>query len=97
MGEKKRLANLRKHGSDFAMAERVFADLTWSICDDREEYGEERFATLGLLNGVVVVIVHTERSGSIRIISMRKADTDEEKSYFAEVRNGLEANSSNEG
>jgi len=89
--EKKRRSNLRKHGLDFFFAPRVFEGPAVTIEDGRYEYGEQRFGTFGLLDGVVVVITHTERPGVIRIISMRKASRREEKSYFDEVANGLEA------
>jgi uncharacterized DUF497 family protein len=89
--EKKRRRNLRKHGLDFFFAPRVFDGPTFTIEDDRYEYDEPRFGTFGLLDGVVVVVIHTERPGVIRIISMRKASRHEEKNYFDEVANGLEA------
>ena len=43
-----------------------------TVEDNRYDYGEERFATLGLLYSRVVMIIHTERADTIRIISMRK-------------------------
>jgi uncharacterized protein len=49
--EPKRLATLQRRGLDFADAEQVFAGLTFSFEDDREDYGEERWVTLGLLRG----------------------------------------------
>ena len=48
--EPKRQANLKKHGMDFADAERVFAGPTFTFEDDREDYGEQRWVTLGLLS-----------------------------------------------
>jgi uncharacterized protein len=50
--------------------------------DDRFDYGEARFITLGLLRGTVVVIAHTEKGNEIRFISMRKATRHEQKTYF---------------
>ncbi|MBF0111763.1 MAG: BrnT family toxin [Desulfamplus sp.] len=47
--------------------------------------GEQRFITLGLLNSIVVVIVHTETETEIRIISMRKATKNEQKLYFKNI------------
>lgn len=66
-----------------------------TVVDDRE-YSEERYVTLGLLKGVVVVIVHTERPDVIRVISMRKATRYEENIYFAQVGDELEQDSSDE-
>ena len=50
--------------------------------DDREDYGEERWLTFGLLRGQVVVIVHTETEDEIRVISMRAAERDEQLLFF---------------
>jgi uncharacterized protein len=95
--ERKRKVNLRKHGLDFLDAPRVFRGATLTVADDRHEYGEERFITLGLLRDTVVAIAHTEHPKTIRIISMRKATRHEEKSYFAQIDYRLEADSEDEG
>ena len=58
--EGKRRANVRKHGIDFVDVEAVFAGTIVTVVDDRFHYDEERFVTLGLLNGRVVVVAHTE-------------------------------------
>lgn len=83
--EPKRQANLQKHGVDFADAERVFAGPTFTFEDDREDYGEQRWVTLGLLGMKVMVIVHTETEDEIRIISMREADNDEHLLFFTNL------------
>lgn len=49
--------------------------------DRRFAYGEERFVTLGPLDGVLVMIVTVETENHIRIISMRKADRHEQSIY----------------
>ncbi|MGH9455391.1 MAG: BrnT family toxin [Terriglobia bacterium] len=83
--EAKRQSNIQKHGIDFIGSERVFAGETVRISDDRFDYGEPRFVTLGLLSGRVVVIAHTESDEVIRIISVRKATKNEEINYFKEI------------
>lgn len=83
--EAKRKANLLKHGIDFVGIEQVFVDHTVTILDDRFDYGEQRFITIGLLRGRVVVVAHTESRETIRIISVRKATKDEEISYFKQI------------
>ena len=85
--EAKRLANLRRHGFDFADAENVVAEETYSVLDDRFDYGEIRWLTFGILGGRVVAIAHTETDEVIRIISIRKALKSEEESYFKKIRN----------
>jgi uncharacterized DUF497 family protein len=61
--------------------------------DVSEDYGEERWKGIGVLREViVVVVVFTERnSGTIRIISLRKASSRERKAYEEEIRNRLGA------
>lgn len=83
--EAKRQSNIRKHGIDFVGIEEVFEGQTVTIRDDRFDYGEERFITLGLLKGRVVVTAHTESEEVIRIISVRKATKNEEISYFKKI------------
>jgi uncharacterized DUF497 family protein len=85
--EAKRQSNIHKHGIDFLGIEKVFAGRTVTILDDRIDYGEPRFVTVGLLQGHVVIIAHTETDEVIRIISVRKATKNEEISYFKEIAN----------
>ena len=56
----KRQANLRRHGFDFADVEQVFSGITYTMEDNRFDYDEHRFVSLGLLGDIVVAIVHTE-------------------------------------
>ena len=83
--EPKRQANLKKHGVDFAVAERVFAGPTFTFEDLREDYGERRWITLGLSGTKVTVIVHTEAEDEVRVISMREANDDEQHLFFANL------------
>ena len=87
--ETKRRSNLHDHEIDFAAVENeeIFAGETVTRVDDRFEYGESRFLTLGLLNGEVVAIIHTETDEVVRLISVRKASQNEENIYFKEVKN----------
>jgi uncharacterized DUF497 family protein len=78
----KRRGNLKRHGIDFAVVEKVLNGDTFTVLDDRFDYGEMRFQTLGLLRDEVVAITHTESDEVIRVISIRKATKHEEESYF---------------
>jgi uncharacterized protein len=90
--ENKRKQNIRKHGLDFADAEEMFRGVLLVSPDTREDYGEERWAGLGLIGGLTVQIVFTESSpNTIRIISLRKASKHERKEYKKAVQDGLEA------
>ena len=85
--EAKRLANIRKHGIDFLDVPEVFDGDTVTVEDNRYDYGEQRFVTLGLLQGILVAVVHTERGDSTRIISTRKATKYEQRIYFEKLSN----------
>lgn len=85
--EKKRLANVQKHGIDFVGCEDVFAGFSLTAEDTTRDYGEQRFLTLGLLDGRVVSVCHTDRGDTIRIISIRKATRYEQEQYFQEFPN----------
>ena len=80
--DNKNQTNYQKHGLSFEDAELVFLGKTITFKDDREDYGEERFITLGDLKNRIVVLVHTQRDLVTRIISMRKANEREKKIYF---------------
>ncbi len=83
--EAKRLANIQKHGIDFADVPEIFERDTVTVIDDRFDYGETRYLTLGLLKSRVILVVHTESDDTIRIISARKATRYEEKNYFEQI------------
>ena len=79
--EAKRAATLEARGLDMARAGEVFAGATLTVEDDRRDYGENRFITIGFLDDVMVVLVWTPRDGAYRIISMRKANERERAFY----------------
>ncbi len=85
--EAKRITNIRKHGIDLIDASAVFDGDILTIEDNRYNYGEQRFVTLGLLQGRVIAVVHTEREDCIRIISARKATKYEQQVYFEQLSN----------
>jgi uncharacterized protein len=79
-------ANLRKHGVAFEDAVRVFADPAHISDVDRIENGELRRQTIGMVDGVwLLLVAHTWRDDDglevIRIISARKAERHERRRY----------------
>ena len=79
----KQSSSIKKHGYDLADVQKLIESRrTLTFEDNRFDYGEARFVTMGLLSDVVVVIVTTETESEIRVISMRKADKHEQKIYF---------------
>ena len=84
--ENKAKANIQKHGILFDDAAFVFADeqrIEWF--DSRQDYGEDRFNTVGMVFGVLLCVCYTMRNNgkTIRIISARKAYGNEKRNYFA--------------
>jgi uncharacterized DUF497 family protein len=73
---------------DFERCSEVFGGIHVTVQDTREVYGEIRNITIGSLDGRMVIIVWTPRSGSRRIISMRKANDREQKAYAPLLRGG---------
>lgn len=55
--ERKRLSNVRKHRIDFSDAVEIFTGDMVLMEDERFDYGERRFVSLGLLQGRVLVVV----------------------------------------
>lgn len=83
---RKNRANREKHGVSFETAQLVFDDPLHLSRQDREGRGEERWQTIGAVQGVVVLVVaHTYHEGAhdevIRIISARKASKHERRHY----------------
>jgi uncharacterized protein len=63
----------------------VFDGPLVTVEDAREDYGEERYIALGLLEGIVVSMVYTERGNTIRLISIRKALKHETRFFFSQI------------
>ena len=80
--------NLAKHGVSFDEASTVFGDpLAGTIPDPRHSVGEQRFVTVGHSErGSLIVVVHVEREGRIRIISARHATRGERRKYETETK-----------
>jgi uncharacterized DUF497 family protein len=75
--------NFRKHRIDFDEASTVFADtLSITIPDPDHSEDDERWVTIGLSNrDRILVVVHTEEDETIRLISARRADRFERRTY----------------
>jgi uncharacterized protein len=90
--EVKNRANIRKHGFDLADAEEMFRGPLLARPDTREDYGEERWIGIGMLRGSIAFVAFTEpEPGTIRLISLRKADHEEREEFEKAIQNGLEA------
>jgi uncharacterized protein len=80
---KKAEANLKKHQIAFEEAASVFGDpLAITFRDQDHSVGERRYLTFGISQGgVLLVLSHTYRNETARIISARRATRNERKIY----------------
>lgn len=76
-------ANARKHGVRFEEAATAFGDaLSVTVSDPDHSLGEARFILLGMTKRRrLVVVAHTERGDTIRLISARLATAKERNGY----------------
>ena len=86
--EAKNKANIRKHGIDFVDVADLFNHPMLTLLDDRDDYDEARWVTIGWIYTVIGVVIYTERQGDvIRIISARKATKYEVRHYEKSIKN----------
>ena len=81
--ETKRQEVLAKHGVDILYAALIFEGKTLTKIDNRADYGETRFISLGLVNDVPYVVVHTPRGDTTRLITAWKGG----RGDYAEYKN----------
>ncbi|WP_439119500.1 BrnT family toxin [Marivita sp.] len=79
--EEKREQNYDKHGVDLLEAALIFEGPTLIRVDDRRDYGEVRYISLGLVDDVPYVVVHTERNGNTRLISAWRGGRKDYETY----------------
>ncbi len=88
--KRKEKANIKKHGVSFNEARAVFYDENaMQFFDPDNSENEDRFILLGISFKLRILIVcHCFRESEtiVRIISARKADSDEEKEYWRHRR-----------
>jgi uncharacterized DUF497 family protein len=75
----KRQHTLEERGLDMRRAKEIFAGYHFTRVDDRFDYGEPRFTTVGWLDSRLVVFVWTPRGTARRIVSMRHCHEREAK------------------
>lgn len=88
--ENKNQSNIAKHGVSFEEAQKIFNSPVLSMIDNREEYGETREISIGIIGyTVILTVVHTDREGNCRIISARKSKKKEREKYEKAIRAGI--------
>lgn len=78
--EKDRI-NRQKHAISLADAAEMDLLAARVIPDDRRDYGEARFRAYGSIGGRLHMLAFTIRGGTLRAISLRKANPAEVKQY----------------
>lgn len=82
--EGKRLKNLAAHEIDFEDVHSVFENPFLSKRSDRD--GEERWVAIGCLGSQIIAVAYTIRGERCRLISARKARTNEREAYYQAVK-----------
>ena len=83
--DQKAADNYAKHGVDFEAARDAFKDpFGIERVDDREDYGEVRYALVAMVETRLLFVVYTLRGDSIRIVSARGAEPNERRQYREE-------------
>ena len=76
-------ANIAKHGVSLALGAAVLQNRIGEVVDDRRQYGETRINVFGLVAGRLFACTYTMREGSYRIISVRKASRQEQRTWLS--------------
>ena len=84
--QEKNRDNIKNHGIAFEDAKLIFDGLTVERVDDRFDYGEVRVYAIGLVNGMEITVIYTDRDDDERrIISAWKAEPHERRYYWKKV------------
>ena len=82
----KNRSNVKRHKIAFEDAKRIFDGPTVERVDDRFEYGEIRVYAIGLVNGLEVTVIYTDRDDDERhIISAWRAEPHERRTYWKNI------------
>ena len=76
--------NRRERGIGFERFADMDLDTAISVEDARKDYGERRLRVLGHIEGQLHAAVITARGDAVRVISLRRANTREERAYAKE-------------
>ncbi|TXR49829.1 BrnT family toxin [Phyllobacterium endophyticum] len=83
--EDKRRQVKQKHGVDLLYAALIFRGPVLTKRDDRADYGEERFISLGMVEDECFIVVHTSRNEVTRLITAWKGGQLDEEQYQARI------------
>lgn len=86
--EQKRQDTIKKHKVDMLYAALIFEGSVFTAVDDRQDYGETRYISVGEVDGDIFVVVHTSREGRTRLISAWKGGRNDRHNYKARLAGG---------
>lgn len=85
--EKKNRRNLKDHGIAFKDAAKIFDGPTLEKVDDRYDYEEHRVYAIGVVNGVEITVIYTDRNDDERrIISAWRSEPQERRAYWKSLK-----------
>jgi uncharacterized protein len=85
--ERKNRGNAAKHGIAFDDAIRIFEGVTVEREDDRFAYGEERVYAIGVVNGIKITVIYTDRGeDERRIIAAWRSEPHERRAFWKSAR-----------
>ena len=83
----KNRTNVRRHGIAFQDAARIFDGPTVERVDDRFDYGETRIYAIGVVNGIEITVIYTDReSGERHLVSAWRSEPHERRYYWQKLK-----------
>ena len=84
--DSKNRRNLKLHGIAFEDAVRIFDGPTLEQVDDRFDYEERRVYAIGVVNGLEITVIYTDREeDERRIISAWRSEPHERRAYWLSI------------
>lgn len=83
--EEKREEVIKTRDVDILYAALIFEGTVVTNVDDRKEYGETRFKSVGMVGKECFIVVHTQRDGITRLITAWKGGRIDRERYEASI------------
>ena len=85
--KRKNSRNVRLHGIAFEDAVRIFEGPTLEQVDERFDYEEPRVYAIGIVNGLEITVIYTDRSeDERRVISAWRSMPQERRAYWRNLK-----------
>ena len=90
--ENKRQHVIETRGVDLLYAALIFDGVVLTKCDNRRDYGEIRYISLGVVDGECFVVIHTDRNGTRRLITAWKGGHEDHEQYQTSIARRYQEN-----